>query len=57
MSFPFRFQLSLKAVFSYLGHQWEALIAFRFIRLGASAWTHNPFPPNSISRLATLPGG
>lgn len=24
---------------------------------GAPAWTHNLFPPNSISRLAALPGG
>lgn len=57
MSFPFGFQLALRIVFSYLSHQWEALIAFRFIMSGAPAWTHNLFPPNSISRLASLPGG
>lgn len=43
MSFPLGLQLSLKIVFSFSSHQWEALIAFRFIMSGAPAWTHNLF--------------
>lgn len=54
ISFPFGSQLPLKTAFSYVIHQWEALIAFRFIMVRSPSLDPQPFLPNSISSLAAL---